>query len=109
MRSAKLLRTPTYTGILKKKVVCRGGCAKKKVKDNEKSSFLKFINGNVSKILIWSIENNVQTGSALFGLWLERYNKACNEYNEELAATKKPGYNPLLWSSIIGKAQRRKR
>ncbi|KAI9273303.1 hypothetical protein EDC94DRAFT_655224 [Helicostylum pulchrum] len=88
MRSAKLLRTPTYT-------------------DNEKSSFLKFINGNVSKILIWSIENNVQTGSALFGLWLERYNKACNEYNEELAATKKPGYNPLLWSSIIGTTDKR--
>jgi hypothetical protein len=77
--------------------------------DNNKPSFIKFVNNNIDMLPMWSIEDNANTGPALFGIWYERYKQAYGECNQTSKKLKKPQYNYLIWNSIIDKSRRRKR
>lgn len=76
---------------------------------NKKPSFIKFVNDNIDMLPLWSVEDNANTGPALFGIWYERYKQTYGEFNETSKNLKKPEYNYLIWNSIIDKSRRRKR
>lgn len=77
--------------------------------DNNKPSFIKFVNNNIDMFPMWFIEDNAHAGPALFGIWYERYKQTYGECNQTSKKLKKPQYNYLIWNSIIDKSRRRKR
>lgn len=81
---------------------------KKYLQGNNKPAFIKFVSDNTDKIPAWSIEDNTNTGPALFDLWYERYKQAYAECNGALNNLEKLPYNYLIWSSILDKSKRRK-
>ncbi|EIE89047.1 hypothetical protein G6F46_003720 [Rhizopus delemar] len=75
---------------------------------NKKLSFIKFVNDNIDMLPMWSIEDNANTGSALFGTWYKRYKQTYGEFNETSKNLKKPQYNYLIWNLIIDKSRRKR-